>query len=47
MERRALRSGKQSIALVLDRAPKFVGVDPYNMRIDRNSDDNLVKVDMD
>jgi len=47
MERRALRSGKQRITLVLDRAPKFVGVDPYNMRIDRNSDDNLVKVDMD
>jgi hypothetical protein len=30
--------------LVTAAAPKFVGVDPYNKRIDRNSDDNLTKV---
>ncbi|CAN5321814.1 M1 family metallopeptidase [soil metagenome] len=44
MERRALSSGKQLITVVVAKAPKFVGVDPYNMRIDRNSDDNVVKV---
>ena len=44
MERRALTSGKQLITLVVAKAPKFVGVDPYNMRIDRNSDDNVVRV---
>jgi ABC-2 type transport system permease protein len=46
MERRPLKSGKQQITLLLDKAPAFVGVDPYNMRIDRNSDDNLSKVEM-
>ncbi|MBT9491038.1 MAG: aminopeptidase [Paucibacter sp.] len=44
MERRPLKSGKQQITLLLDKAPAWVGVDPYNMRIDRNSDDNLTKV---
>ena len=43
-ERRTLKSGKQTLTLVVDALPKFVGVDPYNKRIDRNSDDNLVKV---
>ena len=42
-ERRTLKSGKQTLTLVVDALPKFVGVDPYNKRIDRNSDDNLVK----
>lgn len=44
MERRTLTSGKQLITLVVAKAPKFVGVDPYNMRIDRNSDDNVVRI---
>jgi ABC-2 type transport system permease protein len=44
-ERRPLKSGAQKITLVVDREPKFVGVDPYNKRIDRNSDDNLARVD--
>jgi aminopeptidase N len=43
-ERRAVKSGKQEVKLVTAAAPKFVGVDPYNKRIDRNSDDNLTKV---
>jgi len=46
LERRALKSGKQLFSLVVDQEPKWVGVDPYNMRIDRNSDDNLSKVAM-
>lgn len=40
-ERRRLRSGSQVIRFVTDRKPSFVGVDPYNKWIDRNSDDNL------
>ena len=39
-----MKSGAQTVTLVVDRAPKFVGVDPYNKRIDRNSDDNLAEV---
>ena len=46
LERRNMKSGKQVISLVVDALPKFVGVDPYNKRIDRNSDDNSTKVEM-
>ena len=42
--RQRVKSGKQTITLVVDKAPKFVGVDPYNKRIDRNSEDNLTTV---
>lgn len=45
MERRPLKSGKQTISVVVSAMPKFVGVDPYNMRIDRNSNDNFSKVE--
>lgn len=47
MERKPLKSGRQQLSFVVDKAPLFVGVDPYNMRIDRNSDDNVVKVALD
>lgn len=40
-----VRSGRQTVSLVVDQPPVFVGVDPYNKRIDRNSADNLVRVD--
>jgi hypothetical protein len=32
------------VTLVLDTAPKLVGIDPFNERIDRNSEDNLTSV---
>jgi len=44
-ERRRLKSGKQTVTLTVDQVPKFVGVDPYNKRIDRNSEDNLARVE--
>lgn len=44
LQRIALRSGRQEVRLLTDTAPAFVGVDPFNVRIDRNSNDNLVKV---
>ena len=31
---------------IVDRRPTWVGIDPYNKRIDRNSDDNLTQVGM-
>jgi ABC-2 type transport system permease protein len=34
------------VTVVVDGRPAWVGVDPYNKRIDRNSDDNLTQVDM-
>ncbi len=42
--RQRVKTGRQTITLVVDQAPKFVGVDPYNKRIDRNSEDNLAPV---
>jgi ABC-2 type transport system permease protein len=39
-----IRTGTQAVTLTVDRKPTHVGVDPYNKRIDRNSDDNLVAV---
>lgn len=42
LERRPVESGEQEITVVTDRRPAFVGIDPYNKYVDRNSDDNLI-----
>ncbi|WP_411287460.1 M1 family metallopeptidase, partial [Phenylobacterium sp.] len=39
-----IRTGTQSLTVTVDKPPKFAGVDPYNKRIDRNSEDNAIKV---
>jgi len=44
MERRPVKSGKQVIRIISIRKPEFVGIDPYNKYIDRNSDDNVIVV---
>jgi ABC-2 type transport system permease protein len=44
LERRPLQSGKQDLLLITPERPTWVGVDPFNLRVDRNSNDNLVKV---
>ena len=44
MARRDVRSGTQTVTVTVDRAPVYVGVDPYNKWIDRDSDDNITKV---
>lgn len=43
-EPRRIRSGAQTLTFTVDRRPLFVGVDPYNKRIDRNSNDNTRRV---
>uniref|UniRef100_B0T243 Peptidase M1 membrane alanine aminopeptidase domain-containing protein n=1 Tax=Caulobacter sp. (strain K31) TaxID=366602 RepID=B0T243_CAUSK len=45
-ERRTITSGTQTLGFVTSVAPKAAGVDPYNMVIDRNGDDNITKVEM-
>jgi ABC-2 type transport system permease protein len=45
-ERQPVKSGVQQIVLVVDREPKYAGVDPYNKRIDRNSEDNLTRIEL-
>jgi len=43
-QRQRIRTGRQTVTLVVDKPPLWVGVDPYNKRIDRNSGDNLTRV---
>jgi ABC-2 type transport system permease protein len=45
--RQRIRTGQQTVTVLVDQPPAFVGVDPYNKRIDRNSGDNLTKVERD
>jgi aminopeptidase N len=44
MQRLPIRSGVQVLHLIAGRDPKFAGVDPYNKLIDRDADDNVVRV---
>ena len=43
MERRPIRSGRQTITVMTEERPSFAGIDPYNKYIDRNSDDNIAE----
>ena len=45
LERRAVTAGKNVFELVLDEAPEFGGIDPYNKLIDRVSGDNIISAD--
>jgi aminopeptidase N len=44
MQRHPVKSGTQTFTVTVDKKPLYAGVDPYNKRIDRNSDDNDIKV---
>jgi ABC-2 type transport system permease protein len=39
-----LKTGTQAVTVTVDKPPKFAGVDPYNKQIDRNSEDNAIRV---
>jgi ABC-type transport system involved in multi-copper enzyme maturation permease subunit len=45
-ERRPIHTGAQTVQLVTAREPMFAGIDPYNKRVDRNSEDNLSAVEI-
>jgi ABC-2 type transport system permease protein len=45
MERQPIRSGRQVLKFIADRKPSYAGVDPYNFYIDRNSGDNVLRVE--
>jgi len=44
VEKRVIATGETKVTYTVDQEPKWVGIDPYNKRIDRNSDDNLTEV---
>jgi aminopeptidase N len=46
LQHQPIRSGKQTVKVVVDQPPAWAGVDPYNKRIDRNSDDNVTRVEV-
>lgn len=41
LQRQPIHSGKQTLNVTVDQEPKFVGLDPYNKYVDRDSDDNV------
>lgn len=45
-ERRPLRGGRQALVVRSALEPKVAGVDPYNKRIDREAEDNLLPVEL-
>ena len=44
LARHPISEGENQITLTLDEAPEYVGIDPYNKLVDRNSDDNVKSV---
>jgi aminopeptidase N len=45
LTRQRIKTGKQTVTVVVAQPPVWVGVDPYNKRIDRNSGDNLSRIE--
>jgi ABC-2 type transport system permease protein len=44
MNKHRINETTMRIELIVDEQPMYVGIDPYNKLIDRNSDDNLMRV---
>jgi hypothetical protein len=44
LERQRVVDGDSMLEVIVERMPVFAGIDPYNMLVDRNSDDNLLGV---
>ncbi len=42
LTRLPIRSGSQTVRLITATRPAFAGADPYDIRIDRNADDNVI-----
>ncbi|HEV8334675.1 MAG TPA: M1 family aminopeptidase [Steroidobacteraceae bacterium] len=43
-EKQRVRTGKQTFNVVVDQEPRFVGFDPYNKYVDKDSEDNVLQV---
>ena len=44
MQKHRINETTMSFEVIVDEEPAYVGIDPYNKLIDRNSDDNLSRV---
>ncbi|KAA1247636.1 M1 family aminopeptidase [Aquimarina sp. RZ0] len=45
LERKWLKPGENKFTVITDKKPEKAGIDPYNKLIDRNSNDNLKRVE--
>jgi len=45
LERQKIEQERTEFALVVDKVPAQAGIDPLNKLIDRNPDDNVIKVE--
>ncbi len=46
LSKHTIKTGENTITLLLDRLPEYAGIDPYIKMIDRQADDNLKKVEL-
>jgi hypothetical protein len=46
LEKQRVVDGESTLEVIVERMPVFAGIDPYNMLVDRNSDDNLLGVNV-
>jgi len=44
--RRPVEAGPGTLGIVADRLPARAGIDPFHLLLDRNPDDNVVKVEI-
>ena len=44
MTLKSIKSGRQTVSIMTDERPIYVGVDPYSKFIDRKGDDNIIEV---
>lgn len=47
LDKHRINEETMEFSLIVDERPAYVGIDPYKKLIDRNSDDNLVRVTID
>ncbi|MFS2317177.1 ABC transporter permease/M1 family aminopeptidase [Maricaulis sp. D1M11] len=47
LDKHRINEETMEFSFIVDERPAYVGIDPYNKLIDRNSDDNLVRVTID
>lgn len=45
LKKHKITGNAETISLIVDKPPSSVGIDPFNKMIDRNPDDNVMKVD--
>jgi ABC-2 type transport system permease protein len=44
LKKQKLTDEHKTFVVIVDQQPTLAGIDPYNKRIDRNADDNMIDV---